>query len=39
MDPLWHLAGVGEIFHTDGILRKELYRPYGVYSGIRFYYD
>lgn len=29
-DPLWHSASVGEIFHTDGVLRKEVYRGNGL---------
>jgi len=37
IDPLWHSASVGEIFHTDGVLRKETYcRPQLGTNGICF---
>ena len=39
-DPLWHSAIVGEIFHIDGVLRKEVYCWIAhVGDGICFSYD
>ena len=40
IDPLWHSARAGEVFHTDGVLRKEAYRGIaGLGDGICFNFD